>query len=822
MREILDDVRGAVRGAWRRPLYPLVVLTIMALGLTAAVTVFTYFNSYAQPFPGVRADGLVRVFGVTDDDPFQELSYLDFVDYADAAPASFTGMAVAHPYSAASVRHETWTEVAFLTAVSGSFFQVVGTDLALGRAIAPADDRSGAPPVAVISHRWWRRSFQADSAVIGRTLYLNYRPFTIVGVAAPAFRGTTAAFRPDVWIPLAPYRDRYVTWAARAEERDRPLVRVFARLRPGVTRERAEADLRRVAAGLDAQYPLRAGPRAVRLAPATWIEPRTRADELPTIRVMLAAAGGVLLLVAANVANLLLAVAAGRDRDLAMRSALGASPARLLRATLLENVLLSLPAGAVALALAVPLSARLGSYFARPSVWGEHVPRQAALDGHVLLVGVGAALLTGLAAGLLPALRASRRRLAPALTSDAAGGADAPRRWLGHRAPAVQDALVSSQAALAILLLLVAGLTLRTLAAVRRVDPGFAFDHLVASQISTSSTSVTAEERDRFFRTLAQRLREEPWVRGATIADNAPLAPQTTAELRPDDRPDPVRGTVSRVIPGYFETIGIGILDGRAFTVGDTAGAPPVAVINEAMARRFFPDGKAVGRRVWWVGDRSRADRAFEVVGVARDVRVQDLLSPPEPVAYLSYPQHPYPTGSALVVAATGDAAAAVGLLQAWLRRYEPHLAIVNVLPYTEVVRGFLYVQRMNAELFATLAVLGLTLATVGIFSVVTLAVGRRRREIGIRMAIGARGLDVGRMILWRALAPVIAGLAMGVAGAAVLTGLVRSMLHGVHPADPLTLAAGAAVLLLAAVGAALWPARRAAAMHPMTALRTE
>lgn len=820
--DLLSDLRASLRGFRRRPFYPIVAVTILTLGLAAAVTVFTYFNGYTQTFPGANAPGLVRVFGVTDDDPFQNIPYLDFQDYAADASGSFAGITAVQPFYAASVRRETMTEVAFLTAVAGNFFPVLEIPMALGRPIGPSDDQPGADAVAVLSHRWWQRSFGGDSAVLGQTLYLNYRAFTIVGVAAPEFLGVTASFRPDVWIPIAPFRDRYVSWTAQAENRDIPLVQVFARLAGGVDRTRGEVELRTQAAGLDATYPRRDGVRGVRLGPATWIDARTRASELPTVRLMLLAAVGLLVLVCANVTNLLLAVATGRLREMAMRSALGASPWRLVRAVLVENVLLSAVAGTIALAVASPASARLGSYFARPSVWGANVAREPTVDLRVVLFAVGVSLLTGAAAGLLPAFRASRRRLVAMLRAEAAASGAAPRRVAGWRVPAANDLLVTSQVALSVVLLVLAGLVLRTFASVRGLESGFAHEQLVGTHISTSSTGVQPEGRDRFFRELARSLSGEPWVQSATVVDYAPLSPFPPTRLRFDGSDDATPLSATKVIPGFFATLEIGVVDGRTFTPGDTVGAPPVAVINQAAAQRFFEGTNPIGRRVWLPGRGDAAERGFEIVGVVRDAKVQNFLDPPEPVVYFAYPQQVYPTGSALLVKTNGDPAAAVPRLQAWLRNYEPHLAIVNVLPYTDVVRGFLYVQRMNAEFFTALAVLSMTLAAVGIFSVVSLTVGRRRREIGVRMAIGARRVDIARLVIARALTPVLVGVGIGLVGAFEMARLVRSLLVGVQPTDPVSIVGGTAVFVLAALLAAYLPARRAARVDPVQALRID
>lgn len=821
MSHILNDLRSSIRGLRRRPLHTALAVIILALGLSATIAAFTYINGFYRPFPGVDSDGLLRVFGVEGESPYADISYLDFLDYSKADDA-FTDFAATQPFYAASVRHEMMTEVAFLEAVSGTYFAVLGIETAVGRGIRADDDRPGADPVAVISYAWWQRSFAGDSSVIGSTIYLNFRPFTLVGVAAPEFLGTVSAFRPDVWIPFAPFADRYVSWTRRSENRDVPLIRVYTRLRGGARDERGLAELRAIAAGLDETYPRQTEPRGIRLEPATWIDPRARVAELPTLRLMTVAAGVLLLLVCANVANLLLSVAAVRRHELSMRAALGASPGRLLRQALGENVLLGVAAGGVALLLAGPASTRLGSYFARPSVWGANVARETTVDLRVVAFALAVSLVTGVVAGLLPALRAMRRDLADTLKTQASQPLRGPRQLWGRRVPGLHDGLVAVQVALSVVLLVVAGLVIRTLLSVGNLDPGFSYDRLLVTHISTSSTTLKADERDRFFREVASRIGETPWARSATVADFPLLSPHPTVEFRLDGQTDPVPLVYSKVIPGFFEALGIELLQGRAFGAADTAGALDVAMINDLLARRLFPDENPVGRRLWWPGQNEGTDRAFEIIGVVSDTKTQDFLAEVEPTVYFSYPQHSYPTGSALIVSAMGDPASTVPVLYRWLRDFEPYLAIVNVVPYNEVVRGFLYTHRMNAEMFSALAFLGLALAAVGIFSVVSLAVSRRTREIGIRTAIGAQRLDIGRMVVARAMAPVMLGLSVGLAAALTVTGLVRSLLFGVEPNDPLTLAVGACVLVLAALAAAYLPARRATAVDPVNALRHE
>ncbi len=819
MSEILHDLRASLRSLSRRPFYPIVAVGILALGLSAGIAVFTYINGFFQPFPGVDSNGLVRVFGAEDEEAYQDIPYLDFLDYT-TADHTFERLAAVQPYYAASVRLETMADVAFLEAVSGDYFSVLGIETGVGRGLVADDDRPEAKPVAVLSHSWWQRRFGGDVSVIGRTIYLNYRPFTVVGVAPRNFLGSTSDFRPDAWIPIAPFKDRYKSWAAQSEDREIPLVRVYGRLRAGSNEEQGLAELSSVASGLDELYPRKKAPRQLKLDTSTWIDPRARLAEWSTVQLMMAAAGGLLLLVCANVANLLLSVAMGRQREMSLRAALGASPGRLLRQLLIENMLLSGLAGVVALFVAGPLSARLGSYFARPSVWDANVAREAAVDLNVLAFALGISIVTGIVAGLLPALRASRRDLVTTLRTDADTSVGVPSRIMNRRIPGMRDLLVSAQVGLSVVLLVVAGLVLRTLFTVGNLDPGFEYDDLVVTHISTSSTDLEAGERDRFFREIAERVADESWVRSATVFDYPLLSPHRSSEMLVDGQTDRVSLVYSKVIPGFFDALEIEVLRGREFATTDTVDSRDVAMVNETLAQRYFPGEFPVGRRIWWPGESGETDRTFEIVGVVRDTKTEDFFAEAPPTVYFSYPQHAYPTGSALVVSTTTDPRTVVPHLYRWLRNYEPHLAIINVVPYLDVVQGLIYTHRMNAEMFSVLALLGLALSAVGIFSVVNLAVSRRTREIGIRMAIGAERSDIGLMIVGRALLSVGIGLVLGLGISLALTGLMQSLLYGIEPTDPLTLMAGAGVLTFAALAAAYFPARRAASVDPITALR--
>ncbi len=819
----MGDLRATLQGLIRRPFSSAVAVTILALGLSAGVGAFTYINGFRQPFPGVDARRLVRLFDATDEDPYGDLSYLDYLDYAKEATGAFEGIAAVQSGYAASVRHEASTEVVFLEAVSGNYFPLLGVEMSAGRGLRVEDDLPGAEPVAVISYGWWKRQWNGDPSVIGSVVYFNSRPHTVVGVASPRFLGSLASYRPDAWLPFEPFKARYTSWARASEQRDLPLVRVHARLRKGVTRQQATEELRRLASGLDEAYP-REGARARRptLAPATWIDPRARVAEAGTLRMMMAAAVGFLLLVCANVGNLLLAVAAGRRREMALRAALGATRGRLFLRALIESAVLAVAAGVVALALAGPAAMRLGSYFARPSVWGADVARHMTVDGHVVWFALAASLTVTVLAGLLPAVAASRRDVADILKTGAGDGEGPPRKVGGWRVPGARELMVSVQVGLSVVLLVVAGLTLRTLSNVTDIDPGFQYRDLLGSYISTSSTGVTVAERDQWFRNLAERLTEEPWVRSATISNQAPLSPHGTASFRLEGADKDVELVYSTVIPGFFQTLGMEVVRGRAFTRSDTLGAPGVAIVNEALVRRYFPGSDGLGRQLWWPGTNGAKDREYEIVGVVNDARVRDFLTAPEPVAYFANPQQSYASGSALTVATNIDPTAAVPRLYQWLRAFESHVAIVNVVPYTDVIRGFTYAQRMRAQMFSALALLGLVLAVVGIFSVMSLAVSQRTREIGVRMAIGASRVDIGGMVVRRVVASVLLGLVGGLAASWALKGLVKSLLFGVAATDPVSIAAAAVIFVVVALLAALLPAHRAASVDPMRSLRVE
>jgi len=817
-----QDIRTALRHIRRSPGYAISSVLVLALGLAASTTVFTYLRSYQQPFPGADPDGLVRVFNRSEADAYGELSYPDYQDLTRLEGTGFSEVAADQSGFAASVRFEGGgTEVLFGQAVTGSYFSLLDVEMSLGRPILPDDDRLDAVPTVVLSHGYWRAQFNANPEVIGKTLYLNNNPYTMIGVAGPEFRGSSAETRPDVWLPFEEYKRVY--WARSQTEvsRDIAVMRVYVRLDEEARREQTEAELQALAAGLDASAPLESGTRSFFAAPATWIHPRQRQAETTVNRVMLAAAAGLLLLACANVANLLLAVAARRRQEMALRASQGATPWRMIRQVLVENILLSSVAGGLAFAIAGPAAARLGSYFDRPSVWGSAVPREVAVDRNVFLFAFAVSVLTGIIVALLPALRVARRDLVSYLWAGA--GSSRLRRGSGGRGfLGARDILVSLQVAMSVLLLVVGGLVYRSLDAVQRVDAGFDTDNLISSYISVSSMGLPIEDREMFYRELVARLNEEPWVRAATVAKQNPLSGHPREDYRVDGQDEDLTLTVARVVPGFYETVGMQITEGRAFEVTDDAEAPGVAMVNETLARLYFQGDSPTGRNIWGVDENGEVTQGFEIVGVVGDAKATNLLGEQEAVLYLCYPQHYYTPGNALLISAAVDPASAVPLLRQELRDVSPRLAIVNILPYSQVVSGFTYTQRMNAELFLVLALTGLLLATVGIFGVLSLAVGERTREIGVRLALGAPSRNIVTSVAGRVALAVGIGTVIGLVVSVSASSLVRGLLFGIEPSDPISLAV-APLLMISAVVFATWiPTRRALSVDAVVSLREE
>lgn len=813
------DLGTAFNHLRRRPAYTILAAGTLALGLSTSTAVFTYVDAYRRPFPGADPSDLQRVFLSTDRVTYGALSWPDYQDLLEATDGVLEVAGMNAAFFAATVRHETLTEVAYGQAVTGRYFSLLGVRMAIGRGLVESDNHPGSTGV-VLSWGYWVRRYGSDPAVIGSTILLNNNPYTIVGVAGPSFLGSDAGSRPDFWLPFEAYIEVYWARSERGTDRRLGVVFPYAKLSGSTSRSRAVGVLDALAANLDREAPIPDRTRRFTLDPATWISPAAREAEASGNRVMVLAAAFLLLLACANVANVVLAAGARRRGEMAVRSALGASRSRLVRQLVSESLIVSALAGALALLAAGPIAGRLSAWFARPSVWGSNVPREIAVEPRVILFALGVAVAAGVLTGIVPAFRASSGNPATTLKAGGRWSSDARRGWWG-RFPGTRDLLVSAQIALCVVLLFFAGLVVRSLESARDVGAGFDTTTTVASYISTSSMGLPIEDRHRFFQDLARHFEAMPWVRAVAVAEYAPLSPHPTAELRIDGAGGSLRATAARVFPGYFEAMGMELAYGRTLLSGDSTDQG-VVVVNENLARRLAAEGEAIGVRVWLTGTAGEPDRDFRVVGVVRDAHLTTLLDQPEPAVYFSLPQIYSRPGNAFLLSVYDRPAATVERIEEAIHAVDPRIAIVNILPYSDVVLGFLYVQRMNAELFSVIAFLGLVLAAAGVFAVVALAVARRQREIGIRMAIGANRSSILGLIAQSIATPVGLGIAVGLVGALLASRIVESLIWGVGPTDPASLATGVAVLLLSVVFAVAPPMVRATHVDPVSSLRAE
>jgi predicted permease len=700
-------------------------------------------------------------------------------------------------------------------AVSGNYFGVLGVQPALGRFFAGTDDRALArEPVVVVSHAFWQGTLAGDSSVIGRTLRVNGRPMTIVGVAPPRFSGVYPALKTDVWAPLD-FRTQLRGDPSTLDRSDASWMQLVGRLAPGMPVARAREEL----TSLTAQYVQRVGDGEARSTNAYAAASVEAVAGVPTevagavsgfFAVLLVIAALVLMIASMNVASMLLARAVVRRREIAMRMALGASRARLLRQMLVESLILFAIGGGAGTLLAV---------------WGTRLVQRIELpidmpielhvtpDARVLAVTLAIALVTGLVFGLAPALQGSRLDVQGTLRSDSAGA--------GRRRSRLRDGLIVGQMAMSLLLLSAAGLFVRALGKGRAIDPGFRVDGVVTAAIDLESAGYDDARARAFFRTLRERLAAAPGVQRVSMSRLLPLSMSNSelslgipGHLGPDGEPT-VNVTNDVVETDYFATLGIALVRGRAFATTDGEQGARVAVVNERFAQRYYPTTDALGQTV-------RLDSAdVTIVGVVRDSRFVSLDQPPQPFIYLPLQQHWRSVGNVLVHT-QGPMEGAGGALLREVAALDGTLPAPRLTTLRQVTAVMLLPQRVAAAVTGALGSTGLLLAAVGLFGILSFSTAQRTREIGVRLALGASRRGIVRMVLGDGLRLVGAGMVAGLALALVATRALRPFLLGVDPLDPVTFAAIGVLLLTVAMVATFIPARRASSVDPMRAMRDE
>ena len=820
MSTLVRDVRLAARLLVKQPGFTAAAVVSLALGLGANSALFTIFNSLLwRPLPVSAPDSLTAIYAAREGRAiYTGVSYPDYRDLRDQTDV-FAGVA-GHTAAMFSLRGDGREDARIYgELVTGNYFDVAGVRMRLGRGFLPEEDQTpGAHPVVVINHRFWTRHFDADPSVVGRTLTLNGRVFTIVGVTPPGFNGTYAIyFAPDLWMPLAMRTETGSGGAVDLENRGSRFLRVNARLAPGVTVAQAQAAVGTVATRLAAAYP--DTNRDVRAAVFREIDTRPEVEiSRATNRIALIFLGLtalVLLAACANVANLILARSAARRREIAVRLALGASRGQLVQQLLVESLLLSIVAGAAGIGLGA-IAARAMSSLTLPT----DIP--LLIDFHTdLRVGLftfGLSALAAIAFGLAPALSASRPDLVPALKGDE------PAR--GGRRISLTSLLVVAQVAVSLVLLVVAGLFVRSVAGARTIDPGFRLDNRIVIDFDLGLQQYDQARATTFYRNLLERVRALPAVEAAALATNVPLdwdvgfAP-IVFEGRPAEPGREAEQTMYTTVgDGYFETLGTPMRAGRTFGTGDTADSPRVAIVNEVMARRYWPNQPAIGKRFRFDGP----DRAWiEVIGVAADGKYRQLTESPRPFFFLPDAQH-YGAERTLVVRArrSDEVAAAIASVRQAVHALDPAVPIFGVRTMDQFMARAYLGPTLAALLVGPAGLLALVIAAVGLYGVMAYWVSRRTHEVGVRVALGATPGDVLRLVIGQGLKLAGVGLAIGLVGGFAVARLVAFMLYGVGATDPIVFVGVPLVLAAVAALASYLPARRALGVDPLTALRTE
>jgi putative ABC transport system permease protein len=790
-----DDLRYALRRLRSSPLLTLAVALTLGLGIGASCAIFTVFSSVLlRPLPYPEPDRLVYIkedLGGGNVIPFA--FGLELKSWAKHA-RSLDGLAAYMDWNA-NLSGAGEAERVECGAATASLFPLLGVRPAAGRSFLPEEDRPGGTPVAMLSYSLWQRRFGGKAAVIGRAITLDGEVYTIVGVLPAGFTlaDRYSFFHKDVWVPLA------LSEVGRSRF---PLLRAVGRLRPGAGVEIASADLNGIMQSV--LTPAKKKRRAVVLP---WAREVT-ADVRRPLVVFLAAVGLVLLIACVNVANLQLSRAAGRDREMGIRTALGASGGRIVRQLLIESTTLAL-LGAV-LGLVVAFWSRDLLIAALSAILPVLEP--IGFDHRVAGFALAMALLTGIASGLAPALQAARVPPLGALAESSRGGT------MGRSSLRMRGLLVITETALAMVLLIGAGLLMKSFLRLRGVDLGFHPERVLTFGVSlTAAQYPTAKEQSRYFEQMIERIAAIPGVETVGINDCAPFSGSTRERtLVAEGRSEPGPPTLlSAVSADYFRALAIPLLAGRTFTANDRQGAPAVAIANQSFVRQYFPDQQPLGRRVQGEGE-----GWLTIVGIARDTRPSPEL-PPAPELYVPYQQVSSSYTTALVRTA-GDPMALAPLIRSQVLALDPKQPPHDFMTLDDRRARSIGRQQVNLLLVGTFAGLALALASIGIYGVVSHNTSQRTREIGIRMAMGADRADILSLIAGRAVLLVLAGEAAGVLLAAALTRVLAGFVSGVPVADPATCVAVALFWLAVALLACYLPARRASRLDPTTALRAE
>lgn len=797
------DARLALRSLGRSPAFSTVAVLCLALGIGANAALFSVLNAVLlRPLPFPEPDRLVQIFEKMGEKGQGSVSVPNFRDWQEQS----TGFEQLAAYQAGSLNLQGSDEPERILAVSATpnLFSLLQARPLLGRAFAAATDVPGRDQVAVIGEDLWRTRFGADPSLVGRVVRLDGRPHTVIGIMPRAFDFPPGGNATDIWVLLHPGEDMI-------NSRGTHFLAVVGRLKDGVSLEQATAQLVAVAARLEKEYPNEQTGRSVLVQP---LRDSLVGKVRPALLILFGAVALVLLIACANMANLLLARAAVRRREVAVRLALGATRARLVRQFLVESLVLALAGAALGLLLARWSLAALSPLAAS----ALPIFREFPLDGRVFTFLLGIALFSGLAFGIVPALQASRGDVRESLTEGGGKTTGSRRQQL------FRSTLVVFEIAVSLVLLVGAGLLLRGFLVLSGTPPGLVPDHVLTAHIPVPEAQLEGST-ERVFRPLLQEVRNIPGVRSAAVVSMLPIQNAwTNGDFWIDGRPEPPPGQwpmaeLRMASPGFFQTLGIPLLRGRDFAEREGEKGADVVIVNDTLARRHFPGEEAVGRRLSFSG------KLFTIVGVVGDVRQAGLDLDPLAEIYFPYalPDFVGLFGDPVLVLRTAVPPGSVTEeVRAAVRRVDPALPLYEVLTMDEVISESLAGRRLNLWLLGLFAGMALVLAATGLYGVISYLVAQRTREIGVRMALGAQTWDVIGLVMRQAAGLTGTGIAVGLAGALAFTSLLESLLYGVSTRDPLTYAALAALLALVALLATWLPAWRASRVDPILAIRTE
>jgi predicted permease len=814
MGNLLQDLRYGARMLLKRPGLTVIAVVTLALGIGANTAIFSLVNTVLlRPLPVDRPEQLVSLNSVspTGENSIPTLSYPNYRDYRDRNEV--LAGTLCYRFAPISLSNNGVNERMWSYLVSGNYFDVLGVRPALGRFFTQEDDKApGAHPVAVITYNCWQKRFGGSADAVGQSMIVNGRSFSIIGVAQQGFYGSEISYVPEMWFPMM-MLEQIEPGNNYLENRDAANFFVQGRLKPGVTTPQAEGALKAIAAQLAREYPNENENKTIELSPPGLFGAFMRGPILGFAGVLMAVVGLVLLLACTNLANLLLARATERRKEIAIRLAIGASRRRLVRQLLTESVLLATCGGVLGLGLAYWLvDAMVGL---KPPL---DIPLSTELhiDYRVLLFTAAVSVLTGVVFGLLPALQATNPDLVPALKDETAIS--------GYRRSWLRSGLVVFQVSLSLLLLICAGLVLRGLQRAQLLNPGFVPQHAIEMSFDPNLQGYDGPRSKTFKRQLLERVRALPGVEYAGVSNFVPLSMNINnnsifVEGAPQERGANIpQAMTSGASPGFISALGADLLQGRDFVEQDGERKQREAVINETFARRFWPGQSALGKRF---SLEATAGPWVEVVGVMRDGKYFSLSEDPAPFVFLNLrPEN----GSylTLVVRTASEPQSVIGALRSEFQQLDANLPVYNVKTMTEHMALPLFPARVAAMLLGSFGVLALILAAIGIFGVMSYAVSQRTREIGIRMALGANASGILKLVVGHGLKLIVLGMGIGLAGAFAGTRLMSALLYGVSATDSVTFVVIALLLTGVALLACYLPARRATKVDPMTALRCE